>query len=136
MLIRESERLFGRKRWSGAVRVRFGRRSRWLRPGRALGRIASLMLLPVAAFAACTPPADLAARVQQRASAENYQALGTWYSDHQQFACAAKAFASASAIEPDSAALAYLWGLSLSSADDDSAALIPLRHAAALDASK
>lgn len=135
MLIRESERLYRRKRWSGVVVVRCGRRSRWPRPGRVFAWMAPLVLLPVAASAACTPPADLAARVQQRASAENYQALGSWYSDHQQFACAAKAFASASAIEPDSSSLAYLWGLSLSSAGDDSAALIPLRHAAALDAS-
>ncbi|MGO8935377.1 MAG: tetratricopeptide repeat protein [Terracidiphilus sp.] len=87
---------------------------------------------PLAAFAQCTPPSDLRAQIAAHPTAENYANLGNWFADHKQFECAAKAFASASAINPSSSSLAYLWGLSLSSAGNDSAALVPLRKAAAL----
>ena len=66
-------------------------------------------------------------------TAENYHNIGTWFADHKQFLCAAQAFASASKIAPSSSSLHYLWGLSLFSAGDDSAALGPLRRAAKLD---
>jgi tetratricopeptide (TPR) repeat protein len=94
-----------------------------------------MLCLPAAVFAVCVPPPDLQARLQKRANAENYGALGNWYADHRDFACAAQAFASASAIEPNSESFAYLWGLSLSSAGKDSAALAPLRRAETIDGS-
>jgi tetratricopeptide (TPR) repeat protein len=88
---------------------------------------------PFAAIAQCTPPSELRGQIATHPTAENYAHLGTWFADHKQFECAAKAFASASAMNPSSSSLAYLWGLSLSSAGNDSAALAQLRKAAALD---
>ena len=93
-----------------------------------------LLCFPTTVFAACAPPPDLQARLQKKPNAENYAALGNWYADHKQFACAAQAFSSAAAIDPGSESYAYLWGLSLSSAGKDSSALPPLRRAEKLDA--
>jgi tetratricopeptide (TPR) repeat protein len=87
---------------------------------------------PAAAIAQCTPPSELRGQIAAHRTAENYAKLGTWFIDHKQFECAAKAFASASAMSPSSSSMAYLWGLSLSSAGNDTAALGPLRKAAAL----
>jgi tetratricopeptide (TPR) repeat protein len=87
----------------------------------------------VSVLAACAPPLDLQARLQKKPNAENYAALGNWYADRKQFACAAEAFGSAAAIDPSSESFAYLHGLSLSSAGKDSLALAPLRSAEKLD---
>jgi len=92
-----------------------------------------MLCLSSAASAVCVPPPELRALLQEKPSAENYAALGKWYADHKQFACAADAFSSAAAIEPGSESFACLWGLSLSSAGNDSSALAPLRNAEKLD---
>lgn len=88
---------------------------------------------PLFARAACTAPPALAKEVKTRPTAENLQSLGAWFADRKQFLCAAKAFGSASDINPTSSSLAYLWALSLSSAGDSSAALEQFRRAASLD---
>ena len=90
---------------------------------------------PFAAIAQCTPPSEFRGQIATHSTAGNYANLGTWFADHKQFECASKAFASASAMNPSSSSLAYLWGLSLFSAGNDSAALAPLRKAGALDPS-
>lgn len=87
------------------------------------------------ASGACTAPASISARLQSHPTAEAYADLGKWFGEKRQFHCAVNAFASAARLDPQSASLAYLWGLSLYSAGDDSAALRPLRHAAELDSS-
>jgi Flp pilus assembly protein TadD len=97
------------------------------------GMMLLMLSLPTALPASCTPPATLEAQLKARANAENYAALGNWYADHSQFECAAAAFSSAAGIEPTSASLEYLWGLSLSSAGNPTAALGPLRRAEKLD---
>jgi Flp pilus assembly protein TadD len=73
------------------------------------------------------------ARLQSQPTAENYANLGTWFGDRKQFKCAAGAFAEAVKLQPNSASLNYLWGLSLYSAGDISEAFGPLRLAASLD---
>jgi Tfp pilus assembly protein PilF len=87
------------------------------------------------ALGACTTPASLSARLRANPTSESYAALGSWFGDKKQFHCAANAFASAAKLEPKSSSLAYLWGLSLYSAGDDTAALPPLHHATELDPS-
>jgi len=93
-----------------------------------------MLCLSLPALAACAPPPALRARLRAKPNAENHGALGRWYADHRQFDCAAQAFASAAAIEPNSESFAYLLGLSLSSAGKDSGALLALRRAEKLDA--
>jgi superkiller protein 3 len=105
----------------------------------ALARSAALILLLVAASAhvqaACTAPAELSARLKAHPTSENYASLGSWFAERKQYECAATAFASASRLQPKSTTLAYLWGLSLSSAGHYDRAVAPLSRATQLDPS-
>jgi tetratricopeptide (TPR) repeat protein len=87
------------------------------------------------AAAACAVPASMRDRVRAKPTAETYSKLGNWFANKKQFDCAATAFASAAGLDPKSASLAYLWGLSLLSAGHDSKSLAPLQRAVRLDAS-
>jgi len=82
----------------------------------------------------CTATPELEARVKAQPDSQTYATLGNWFADQKQFDCAASAFATASGLEPTSAPLAYLWGLSLHSAGHDVQALAPLNQARQLDA--
>jgi Tfp pilus assembly protein PilF len=81
----------------------------------------------------CTAPPSIKARLQNKPNADTYADLGKWFGDRKQFQCAAQAFASAIKLQPDSASLNYMWGLSLYSAGETKAALAPLRRAADLN---
>lgn len=83
--------------------------------------------------AACVAPDALRARVRSNPNAESYTALGVWFGDHHQSACAAQAFASAQKLAPDSSHVAYLLGLSLYTAGDIEWSIAPLQRAASLD---
>jgi tetratricopeptide (TPR) repeat protein len=101
------------------------------RPASALG-ILLCWLTAIAVHATCTAPPSMKSRLQSQPTAQAYADLGKWFGDQKQFHCAAEAFAAAVKLEPDSASLDYLWGLSLYSAGDTEAALAPLRKAANL----
>ena len=92
-----------------------------------------LLIAAMVVHATCTAPAQMKARLQSQPTAENYASLGTWFGDHRQFKCAAAAFAEAVNLQPNSASLNYLWGLSLYSAGDLQHAFGPLRLAASQD---
>jgi len=81
----------------------------------------------------CSGPPALEARIRANPAAETYASLGSWFADKEQFDCAANAFASASGMQPKSASMVYLWGLSLYSAGNDAAAVDPLNKAVQLD---
>jgi superkiller protein 3 len=85
--------------------------------------------------AECSGPPALEARLKASPGAETYASLGSWFADKKQFDCAVAAFASASGLQPQSASLAYLWGLSLYSAGQDAAAVEPLEKAKRIDPS-
>jgi Flp pilus assembly protein TadD len=85
------------------------------------------------AFSACTAPPSFKDRLQKQRTVETYTDLGNWFGDHKQFQCAAEAFSSAFELKPDSASLAYLWGLSLYSGGDIHGAAEPLRVAEKLN---
>jgi tetratricopeptide (TPR) repeat protein len=70
-----------------------------------------------------------------RPSAQAYVDAGNWFAAQKLFACATDDFASAARLAPQSASIAYLWGLSLNSAGHEAAALGPLQRAAKLDPS-
>ena len=97
---------------------------------------AAILLLSgpfVHATAACIASPELQARLKSKPTSETYASLGNWFADRKRFDCAATAFASASRLQPKSASLAYLWGLSLGSAGQDDRALVPLNQAMRLD---
>lgn len=81
------------------------------------------------AHSACTAPLALKARLASKPIAETYSALGTWFGDRKQFECAAEAFASAARLQPNSASLQYMWGLSLFSAGHEAEATARFRNA-------
>jgi len=85
--------------------------------------------------AQCSGPAALEEGLKANPVAENHASLGSWFADQKRFDCAATAFASADRLQPQSASLAYLWGLSLYSAGQDAAAVEPLDKARQLDPS-
>ena len=78
-------------------------------------RVFAVPLLTVAACSAslCPPPPSLQARLRAHPSAENYEQLGSWFGDRQQFSCASEAYRKALDLNPSSARLSYLLGLSL-----------------------
>ncbi|MGD0546492.1 MAG: tetratricopeptide repeat protein, partial [Terracidiphilus sp.] len=84
-------------------------------------------------YGACTAPPALLARVKNQPTAENYSQLGSWFGGRKQFACAADAYSSAVKIEPDSASLNFMLGLSLFSAGQDNKAIAPLLKSARLN---
>jgi tetratricopeptide (TPR) repeat protein len=99
---------------------------------------AALLLLsePFAlANAACVASPELQGRVRSRPTTDTYTSLGNWFGVRKHFDCAASAFASAFRLQPTSAPVAYLWGLSLSSAGRDEQALAPLELSIQLDIS-
>jgi tetratricopeptide (TPR) repeat protein len=84
------------------------------------------------ARAACNGPQTLEAKLRAHPAADTYSALGEWFGDHHQFACAVVAFRAALKLEPGSARLSYLLGLTLYSSGDAKDALSPLEQSVQL----
>lgn len=92
------------------------------------------VVVPCAAAATCTPPPELKNALQLHPMADVDTDLGNWYADHHQFDCAIDAFQSAHKLEPDSAHIEYLLGLSYYMASRYEDALEPLRQSIQTDA--
>jgi Flp pilus assembly protein TadD len=82
---------------------------------------------------ACRAPQAIQEKLKEHPTAAAYSAAGTWFAKQQRYGCAAEAFQKAVEKEPESAQLAYLLGLSLSSAGNAKAAVAPLRRSVQLD---
>jgi tetratricopeptide (TPR) repeat protein len=82
----------------------------------------------------CTASAELEARVQSQPTANTYTDLGTWYGEHQQFACSTEAFRAALKLDPNSAKLNYFLGLSLYASGQVEASINPLQQSIQIDA--
>jgi tetratricopeptide (TPR) repeat protein len=100
-----------------------------------VGIVCSLLAPAASAATPCNAPPALKARQAARPSAQAYVDTGNWFADQKLFSCAVDDFAQAAKLQPQSASIAYLWGLSLYSAGHDEAALVPLHRAAKLDPS-
>ncbi len=72
-------------------------------------------------------PPTLETPLRTHATAENYANLGNWFAEHRQFHCAADSFRSALKVDPGSAQLFYLLGLTLYSSGDATSAIEPLK---------
>jgi Flp pilus assembly protein TadD len=92
----------------------------------------SLTIWP-SAWAACTGPASLEARIHAHPDADAYAALGAWFDQERQTDCAVEAYRSGLKRAPDSARLDYLLGRSLYAAGRLQEAVAPLQQAARLD---
>ena len=85
------------------------------------------------AATSCVASPELQARIRTNPSADAYMNLGESFASRKDFTCAADAFASAFRLQPTSASVAYLWGLSLSLAGEQEKAVGPLQEAIQLD---
>jgi Flp pilus assembly protein TadD len=94
--------------------------------------VAWLGPLPSAEAAACSGPPGLQARLRSHPDADTYAALGKWFGENHKPDCAAQAFQSGLKLEPDSALLNYLFGLSLYAAGQMQEAVAPLRRSVQL----
>lgn len=82
----------------------------------------------VAAGATCAGPAVLEARLRaHHEDAQTYVELGTWFGDHRLYDCAEQTYRAGLKLEPGSAQLYYLVGLSLYSAGRAEDAIEPLQ---------
>jgi tetratricopeptide (TPR) repeat protein len=78
--------------------------------------------------ATCAGPPELQAKIRTQPDPENYVQLGTWFGDHRQYECAVEAFRAGLKLEPGSAQLYYLVGLSLYSSGHSEEAIGPLQQ--------
>ena len=72
--------------------------------------LVALSAVPSCAHA-CTGPKELEAELRAHPDADTYTKLGNWFGDRKQYDCALEAFQSALKLEPGSAKLYYLVGL-------------------------
>jgi tetratricopeptide (TPR) repeat protein len=75
---------------------------------------------------ACTGPKALEAKLASHPDADTYTEIGTWFGDHHQYDCALEAFQNGLKLEPGSAQLYYLVGLTLYASGHPQEALKPL----------
>jgi tetratricopeptide (TPR) repeat protein len=97
--------------------------------------LASALALPLVSHAVCTGPETLVKQLRAHPDTDHAVLLGTWYANHQQFACAAETFRAALKTDPKSAQLNYLAGLSLVADGKPEEALPVVRQAVQLDPS-
>ena len=88
--------------------------------------ILAALLAATPCLHACTGPAALEAKLRAHRDADTYTELGDWYGDHKQFSCALQAFQSALKLEPGSAKIYYLIGLTTYASGDPQGAIKPL----------
>ena len=82
---------------------------------------------------ACHGPQPLELEVREHPTAKNWAALGGWFGERRQYACAIPAFRAALHIEPSSASLHYYLGLTLHSFGQSKDALAEIQRSIELD---
>jgi len=95
------------------------------------GPVKSRLLLAVILIAppwifACTAPKTLEDKLKLQPDADTYAEIGNWFGDHRQYECAMEAYQKGLKLEPGSAKLYYLAGLTLYASGHPDAALQPL----------
>ena len=106
------------------------------RPGLGIAACLSAVCafsLPGPSAQVCTGPAALDAKVQVHPDGDAYAALGNWFGENNKPECAVKAFQQGLKLQPDSARLNYLLGLSYYTAGQTEEAIAPLRQSIQLE---
>ncbi len=94
---------------------------------------ANALATPPSTASACTGPAALEAKVHAHPDSEAYAALGNWFGENHKSNCAIKAFQAGLKLDPGSAKLDYLLGLTYYTAGQLEDAVAPLRQSIQLD---
>ena len=90
------------------------------------GLLLAVILTAAPALFACTAPKTLEDKLKLHADADTYAEVGNWFGDHRQYECALDAYKKGLKLEPGSAQLYYLAGLTLYASGHPEAALQPL----------
>jgi Flp pilus assembly protein TadD len=105
-------------------------------PGRTFSRfaLAIAFLAPATLFAApnCVPPDSMKARLQNAPTADDYIDLGFWFANHEQFDCAADAYATSLQTDPaqkNAPRVIFMFGSSLYLSGDIKEAIPALQEA-------
>ncbi len=88
--------------------------------------IFAAVLAAVPCLHACTGPPVLEAKLRAHPDADTYTELGDWFGDRNQYPCALEAFQKALQLEPGSAKLYYLVGLTIYASGHPEDAIKPL----------
>lgn len=88
--------------------------------------LCAAILAAVPSIFACTAPKALEDKVQLHPDGDAYADIGTWFNEHRQYECALEAFGKGLKLEPGSARLYYLVGLTLYATGHPDEALQPL----------
>src|SRR2546423_15571722 len=88
-----------------------------------------LLMLPSLERAQCIGPSDLEQAIQTNPSANAYNALGAWFAQRHQFACAIPAFDKALQLSPNSWDTHFKLGLALMENNDHQRAVSEFRLA-------
>ncbi len=81
----------------------------------------------------CRAPESMKARLQGNPTAEAFTDLGIWFGEHKQYACAADAFGSSLSLQPNSANVTFMFGVSLFLSGNAQEAIAPLQVSEKLD---
>jgi tetratricopeptide (TPR) repeat protein len=90
--------------------------------------LAAIVGPPLFSSAVCIPPPALQTKLRAGPTADVYREIGAWFGKTNQYSCAAEAYRSGLKLQPHSAKLAYLLGLSLYSAGATQDAIEPLEQ--------
>lgn len=108
----------------------------WQRRIDILAIMLASIAVPARSDSTCHGPQSLEAAARNHASAPTLAALGGWFGEHQQYACAAREFRAALHFDPSSARLHYALGLSLNAGGKPTEALDELRRSIQLDGNR
>jgi tetratricopeptide (TPR) repeat protein len=86
----------------------------------------AVMLIASPLVFSCTAPKILEDKLQSHPDADTYAEIGNWFGDHRQYDCALEAFKQGLKLEPGSAKLYYLAGLTLFASGRPEEAVPPL----------
>jgi tetratricopeptide (TPR) repeat protein len=107
-----------------------------LRPAQARGMLLCAMLLlcagPLPGETACEPALSMKAQFQGDPKTADYNALGVWFANRKQYACAAETFATSlqmDAAQPDLVHVIFMFGVSLYFSGNITDAIASLREA-------
>ena len=75
--------------------------------------ILAVFLTASSAIFGCTAPKTLADKAQLHPDGDVYAEIGNWFGDHKQYECAIESYQKGLQLEPGSAKLYYLVGLTL-----------------------
>src|SRR6266568_1546104 len=99
-----------------------------LRRGSRLGILLLSLSSGTLLAQSCVVPPAMQQNLQTNPTADEYTHIGVWFAEQKEYACAAQAFSSALSLQPNSAQISFMLGLSLYSSGEAQQAIAPLEQ--------